>query len=160
MVHFIDLVHHITGSQFPKKVATLGGAFRYRGDGYTAPDSVESILEYEDFLVRYSSAFGTGAGNYLKFFGPKGTLDASNWSGKPFAVSGAGAEEPLDPSTTIPDEPSDPHMLNWLKCLRSRQQPNAPIDAGYSHSVAVIMSDEALVRGRTVTFDPVKRAIR
>ncbi|MBL8232689.1 MAG: Gfo/Idh/MocA family oxidoreductase [Bryobacterales bacterium] len=159
MVHFIDLVHHITGAQLPKRVVTMGGAFRYR-DEYSAPDSVETILEYEDFLVRYSSAFGTGAGNYLKFFGPRGTLDASNWSGKPFAVSGQGAEEPLPPDTTIPEEQSDPHMLNWLKCLGSRQQPNAPIDAGYSHSVAVIMSDEALIRGRRVVYDAARRAIR
>jgi hypothetical protein len=55
---------------------------------------------------------------------------------------------------------SDPHMLNWLKCLRSRQQPNAPIEAGYSHSVAVILSDEALIRGRRMVYDPAKRAIK
>ena len=159
MVHFIDLVHHITGAQLPKRVVTLGGSFRYKDD-YTAPDSVETILEYDDFLVRYSSAFGTSAGNYLKFFGPRGTLDASNWSGKPFSVSGQGAEKPLPPDTTIPEEPSDPHMLNFLKCVRSRQQPNAPIDAGYGHSVAVIMADEALIRGRRMVYDPGKRAIR
>jgi predicted dehydrogenase len=159
MVHFIDLVHHITGSNPPKRVVTLGGTFRWK-DHYTAPDSVETILEYDDFLVRYSTAFGTGAGNYLKFFGSKGTLDASNWSGRPFEVSGKGAEEPLAEGATIPEVASDHHMLNWLKCLRSRQQPNAPIDAGYAHSVAVIMSDEALIRGRRMVHDAQKRAIR
>lgn len=159
MVHFIDLVHHVTGSNPPKRVVTLGGTFRWK-DQYTAPDSVETILEYDDFLVRYSTAFGTGAGNYLKFFGSKGTLDASNWSGRPFDVSGKGAEEPLPEGTTIPEVQSDHHMLNWLKCLRTRQQPNAPIESGYAHSVAVIMSDEALVRGRRMVHDAQKRAIR
>lgn len=159
MVHFIDLVHHITGAQLPKRVVTLGGSFCYR-DAYNAPDSVETILEYDDFLVRYSTAFGIAAGNYLKFFGTRGTLDAGNWSGKPFTVSGQGAQEPLPEGTAIPEVESDPHMLNWLKCLRSRRQPNAPIEAGYSHSVAVIMADEALVRGRRLVYDPVKRAIR
>ncbi|MBI3680276.1 MAG: Gfo/Idh/MocA family oxidoreductase [Acidobacteria bacterium] len=159
MVHFIDLVHHITGAQLPRRVVTLGGAFRFR-DNYSAPDSVETILEYEDFLVRYGTAFGTGAGNYLKFFGTRGTLDASNWSGKPFSVSGQGAEEPLPEGTRIPEMESDPHMLNWLKCLRTRQQPNAPIEAGYSHAVAVILSDEALMRGRRLVYDGSRRAIR
>ncbi len=159
MVHFIDLVHHIAGVQFPKRVVTMGGNYRWK-EQYTAPDSVESILEYDDFLVRYCTAFGTSAGNYLRFYGAKGTMDASNWSGKPFAVSGKGAETPMPEGTAIPEVESDHHMLNWLKCLRSRQQPNAPIEAGYSHSVAVIMADEALVRGRRMVFDPAKRVIR
>ncbi|MEZ5404213.1 MAG: Gfo/Idh/MocA family oxidoreductase [Bryobacteraceae bacterium] len=159
MVHFIDLVHHITGDDTPRRCVTLGGSFRFN-DNYDAPDSVETILEYEKFLVRYSTAFGTGAGNYLKFFGPRGTLDASNWSGKPFTVSGERAEQPAPEGTVIPEMESDPHMLNWLKCLRTRQQPNAPIEAGYSHSVAVILSDEALIRGRRMVHDPVRRTIK
>ena len=87
-------------------------------------------------------------------------MDASNWNGKPFAVTGQGAEDPLPPDAAIPEVQSDSHMLNFLKCLRSRQQPNAPIESGYSHSVAVIMADEALIRGRRMVHDPVKRAIR
>ncbi len=160
MVHFIDLVHHVTGVGEPKRCVTLGGSFRYKDDGYDAPDSVETILEYDNFLVRYSTAFGTGAGNYLKFFGSRGTLDASNWNGQPFVVSGERAEQPLPVGTAIPAMESDPHMLNWLKCLRTRQQPNAPIEAGYSHSVAVILADEALIRGRRMVHDPVRRAIK
>ena len=159
MVHFIDLVHHITGAQFPQRVVTLGGTYRWK-DSRSAPDSVETILEYDDFLVHYSTAFGTGHGNYLKFFGTRGTLDAGNWSGKPFQILTQGAEEPLPEGTRIPGVESDPHMLNWLKCLRTRQQPNAPIEAGLSHSVAVILADEALVRGRRLIYDPQKRAIR
>ncbi len=158
MVHFIDLVHHITGVQFPKRCVTLGNSFVYK-DNFNAPDSVECIFEYENFLVRYSTAFGTGNGNYLKFFGTKGAMDASNWSGKPFTLDMKGAKEPLPADAAIPEVESDAHMLNWLKCLRSRQQPNAPIEAGFSHSVAVIMSDEALVRGRRMAYDPARRAI-
>lgn len=159
MVHFIDLVHHITGVDTPRRCVTMGGTFRYK-DNYEAPDSVETVLEYDSFLVRYSTAFGTGAGNYLKFFGSRGTLDASNWSGKPFTVSGERAQEPLPEGTAIPEVQSDPHILNWLKCLRSRQQPNAPIEAGYSHSVAVILSDEAMIRGRRMVYDAARRAIK
>ena len=45
-------------------------------------------------------------------------------------------------------------MLNWLECLRSRKQPNAPIQAGYSHAVACIMTAHALGSGRRKTYDP------
>ncbi|MBK5294346.1 MAG: Gfo/Idh/MocA family oxidoreductase [Acidobacteriia bacterium] len=161
MVHFIDLVHHFTGVEPPRRVVTLGGSYRWK-ENYTAPDSVETVLDYgeDNFLVRYNTTFGTGAGNYLKVFGTKGTLDASNWSGKPFTVTGLGAEEPLAEGTLIDEMESDAHMLNWLKCLRTRQQPNAPIEAGFSHSVAVILSDESLMRGRRMVYDGQRRAIR
>ena len=161
MVHFIDLVHYVTGAGAPKRVMTMGGSYRWK-DQYTAPDSVETVLEYpEGFLVRYCTIYGIADNTYLKFFGPRGVMDGTRWS-KPFVVSGEKSQEDdrIAEGTTIPEVESPPHMLNWLECLRSRQQPNAPIEAGYAHSVAVIMSDESLVRGRRVVYDERARKIR
>jgi hypothetical protein len=45
------------------------------------------------------------------------------------------------------------HMKNWMECVRSRKQPNAPAKAGYDHSVANIMVTAALRTGQFVTFD-------
>jgi len=44
-----------------------------------------------------------------------------------------------------------------MECVRSRKQPNAPIEAGYSHAVALIMSNASLRTGMRATFD---RALR
>ena len=52
-----------------------------------------------------------------------------------------GAEPSVGDSTST-------HVRNWLECLRSRQQPRATVDAGFSHAVAGIMSSEALRQGR------------
>jgi hypothetical protein len=40
-----------------------------------------------------------------------------------------------------------------MECVRSRKQPNAPIEAGYRHSIAVIMANAAYRTGEQVTFD-------
>ena len=45
------------------------------------------------------------------------------------------------------------HMKNWMECVRSRKQPNAPIEAGYQHSIANIMANAAYRTGLKVTFD-------
>ena len=45
------------------------------------------------------------------------------------------------------------HVRNWMDCVRSRQQPNAPVEAGYNHSIAVIMSNAAYRTGQKVTFN-------
>jgi len=34
-------------------------------------------------------------------------------------------------------------MINWLDCLRSRKQPNATVQNGFSHSVACMMAARA-----------------
>ena len=162
MVHFIDLVHYITGASAPTRVVTMGGTYRWK-DARTAPDSVETILEYPDkgFMVRYCTMYGLPTNNYMRFFGPRGEMDASNWSA-PYTISGARSQEedPILPDAFIPETENTPHMLNWLQCLRSRETPNAPIQAGYDHSVAVIMSDEAMIQGRRMVHDPKTRKIK
>jgi hypothetical protein len=40
-----------------------------------------------------------------------------------------------------------------MECVRSRKQPNAPVEAGYSHSIATIMTNAAVHTGLKVTFD-------
>ena len=44
-------------------------------------------------------------------------------------------------------------MRNFMVCIRSRKQPNAPIEAGYCHSIGTIMTNAAVLTGRKVTFD-------
>jgi len=163
MVHFIDLVHFVTGATFPKRVVALGGTYRWK-DRYDAPDSVEVVLEYpEDFLVRYCTVFGNGAGNYAKWFGTRGTLDARNLSRREhWVASGQGSNEPdkITADIQVPENQPPHHMQNFFDCVRSRQQPIAPIEAGYAHSVAVIMADEALITGRRMIYDHARREVR
>ena len=156
MVHFIDLVHFITGAKHPKSVVAHGGTYRWKGP-YNCPDSVEVALEYpEDFLVRYCSVFGNSANSYTKYIGTRGVIDF-----KGCTVSGEGSGEPdkILPGTELPQVSTVPHMQNFFECMRTRKPPIAPIEAGFSHGVAVIMADMALVAGRRMVYDPVKRSI-
>jgi predicted dehydrogenase len=162
MAHFVDLIHYVTGANYPTRVTAMGGTYRWK-DARTAPDSIEVVLEYPEqgFLARYNSTFGTNANSFMKFIGTRGVMDATNWS-KPWALSGEGSTEPdrIRPGAQIPELPTTHHTKNWFDCMRSRKQPNATIDDGFGHSVACIMADESFVRGRRMTFDPAKRAIR
>ena len=51
------------------------------------------------------------------------------------------------------DELTSNHVRNWMECMRSRKTPNAPVEAGYSHSIATIMTNAAARTGEKVTFD-------
>ena len=40
------------------------------------------------------------------------------------------------------------NMRNWMECVRSRKTPNASIEAGYNHSVALCMNIAAIQTGQ------------
>jgi hypothetical protein len=51
------------------------------------------------------------------------------------------------------DPMTSANMRNWMECVRSRKTPNASIEAGYSHSVALCMNIAAIQTGQRVTFN-------
>ncbi len=159
MCHFVDLVHFITGADLPRYAVTLCGNYAWK-DQRTCPDSVHTLLEYpEGFMMSYTTSCGNGNGNYSRFWGTKGMIDATEWR-EPF-MTGEDTEDPdrIKEKQRVPDVECPHHMQNWLQCLRTRQQPNADIHAGYQHAVACLLADAAYVEGRKMRFDPEQRAI-
>lgn len=64
----------------------------------------------------------------------------------------AGVEKTYGPLPFISDShPS--HMRNWFACLRSRKQPNATVEHGFAHSVAVIMASRAQREGKKLYWN-------
>ena len=62
-------------------------------------------------------------------------------------------EPPVVSANTGGDRLTSSHVRNWMECVRSRKQPNAPIEAGYSHSIATSMTNAAVRTGLKATFD-------
>jgi predicted dehydrogenase len=72
-----------------------------------------------------------------------------SWSQR--LLSGA-VEKTYGPLPFTSDSNSS-HMNNWFECLRSRKQPNATVQHGFAHSVAVIMSAQAQWEGKKLYWD-------
>ncbi len=160
--HFIDLVHYITGATFPTSAVGMGGVFTWQDDyHFDCPDHAEVLWTYpEGFMVAYCTNFGNGSGDSFKIFGNEASMDLVNWD-KPFVYTdGAGRPGAKAEKTPVEDVATPDHMQNWLQCMRDRSTPNASIDAGYQHAVAVIMAMKALDSGRRQIYDAEKREIR
>ena len=162
MSHFIDLVHFITGAGFPTSAVAMGDTFVWKDDyRFDCPDQIQAVLIYpEGFMVDYCTNFGNGNGNRTMIYGTQGTLDLTKRT-KPTA-SGAGAYKkgPLGEEKAVEPVQCPDHFLDWLKCLRTRQTPVAPIEAGYQHAVACILSDRAWETGRRQIYDDANREVR
>ncbi|MEY4243949.1 MAG: hypothetical protein RLZZ245_1534 [Verrucomicrobiota bacterium] len=179
MCHQIDTIHWFTGLPHPRSVAANGGIYQWK-DGRTNFDTLTAVFDYgplddpsSGFQVTYSSRFSNSAGGTKEiYYSNGGELNLA--TGKVTDTGGMtrsdgasmkvpanlleshtleGAKPAITAANTGADELTVAHMQNWLECLRSRKQPNAPIEAGYQHSIATIMANAAARTGERVTFD-------
>ncbi len=161
--HFIDLIHYITGAEFPVSAVCLGGTYTW-DDTYKfdCPDHVHALWTYDEgFLVSYSTNCGNSSGNSFKFFGDQGVLNLVNWNDPILTAEGGSKNKGVIRGENHIEGIDQPdHYLNWLQCIRARKQPNAPIQAGYQHAVAVIMAMKSFDSGRRQIFDRQRRQIR
>lgn len=162
-VHYIDLVHYITDCTFPTSCMCQGGVFTWKDEHkFTAPDHVETSWIYpEGFMVHYSTNMGNGFGNSFKAYGDQGVLKMDHWSAPVYTAEGGSKNKGVIRGENAVKEIAHPdHFLDWLQCMRTRKQPNASIDAGYQHAVAVMMAVISMDSGKGTTYDPVKRKIK
>ena len=174
MCHQIDTVSWFTGFEFPRSAMAGGGIYAWQ-DGRESCDTFTTILEYgpendpaKGFQAVFSSRQTNSArGNVEKYHSSKGTIDLIKGTVSNEGVENAKLEVKQLAETEVAATAAATgagkmevaHMRNWMECVRSRKQPNAPIEAGYSHAVALIMSNASLRTGMMATFDKAARQV-
>ena len=180
LVHQIDTVHWFTGYPHPRSVVANGGIYAWK-DGRKNWDTMTAVFDYgplddlsKGFQVIYSSRMTNSAGGVKEIYYSNGgmlDMDKQRVSSEGGMTAKAAAEmgmkanllgdysltETLVKAETSASTGNDPmtsaNMRNWMECVRSRKQPNASIEAGYSHSIALCMNIAAMQTGQRVTFD-------
>jgi predicted dehydrogenase len=180
LVHQIDTVHWFTGLPHPRSVVANGGIYLWK-DGRQNWDTMTAVFDYgplddpsKGFQVQYTSRFTNSAGGVKELYysnggmidmdkqcvSPEGGLTAkfgAEMHMKPNLLPSFSLVEHAEKASTAADTGADPetsaNMRNWMECVRSRKTPNAPIEAGYSHSIALCMNVAAVQTGQKVTFD-------
>lgn len=180
MCHQIDTVHWFTGLKHPRSVVANGGIYMWK-DGRKNWDTTTAVFDYgptndpsTGFQVVFSSRMHNGDENPAEIYYSNGgelnliTNKVSSAGGlKKYHADAMNMQPNLLPDVDLADiavkaiasanTGADPltsaHMRNWMECIRSRQQPHAPVEAGYAHSVASIMTNAAVRTGYKATFD-------
>lgn len=186
MSHQIDTVHWFTGLPHPRTVAANGGIYLWK-DGRKNFDTMTAVFDYgplddpsKGFQVVYSSRFTNEAGGTKEIYYSNGgelNLDTNKVTANGGLSAQYAAEMKMKPNLLEPfdlaadevkietsantggDPLTTAHMRNWMDCVRNRKQPNAPVEAGYNHSIANIMTTAALRTGQLVTFDEQKQEV-
>jgi predicted dehydrogenase len=179
MSHQIDTVHWFSGLKHPRSVVANGGIYTWK-DGRTNWDTTTAVFDYgpEDdfssgFQVTFSSRMSNGDENPAEIYysnggelnlntnkvSPKGGLTkrfADEMGMQPNLLPDlnlSDAAKVVASANTGGDVLTSNHVRNWMECVRSRKQPHAPVEAGYSHSIANIMTTAASHTGLKATFD-------
>jgi len=186
MVHQIDTVHWFTALPRPRSVVANGGIYHWR-DGRKNWDTMTAVFDYgplddssKGFQVVYSSRMTNSAGGVKElYYSNGGMLDldknqitsegglteefAGEMDMKANLLPTASLTQAASPTTTAADTGTDDATLgnvrNWLESVRDRKTPNAHIEAGYSHSVALCMTIAAIQTGQRITFDDAKQQV-
>lgn len=179
MSHQIDTVHWFSGLKHPRSVVANGGIYMWK-DGRKNWDTITAVFDYgpaddpaSGFQVTFGSRMHNGDENPAEIYysnggelnlntnkvSPKGGLtkrmaDAMNMAPNLLPeLNLSDAEKVVASANTGGDVLTSNHVRNWMECVRSRKEPNAPVDAGYSHSIANIMTTAAAHTGLKATFD-------
>jgi hypothetical protein len=186
MVHQIDTVHWFTGLPRPRSAVANGGIYLWH-DGRKNWDTMTAVFDYgplddnsKGFQVVYSSRMTNDTGGVKElYFSNGGTLDLDKHAVSPLgglsqeAAVAMGMKPNLLPKVSLDESAgkisnsantgSDPDTIanvrNWMECVRSRKIPNASIDAGYSHSVALCMTIAAIHTGKRITFNDQRQEV-
>ena len=179
MSHQIDTVHWFSGLDHPRSVVANGGIYMWK-DGRKNWDTMTSVFDYgpindpaTGFQVIFCSRMHNGEdkpgevyysnGGELNLVtnkvSPKGGLqqrhaDDMKMQANLLTEQSLSVAEPVVSSAnTGGDKLTSAHVRNWMECIRSRKQTNAPVEAGYNHSIACIMTTAAARTGAKATFD-------
>jgi predicted dehydrogenase len=57
------------------------------------------------------------------------------------------------PNSLGPDDDDTGHLMNWLKAMQTRTQPNATVEDGFSHALVCIMAAQSYWSGRKLYWD-------
>jgi len=180
MSHQIDTVHWFSDLKHPRSVVANGGIYHWK-DGRRNWDTTTAVFDYgpaddmtKGFQVTFGSRMHNGDERPAEIYyanggelnlitnkvSPVGGLTerhASAMGMKANLLSEVNLTEKVEKVVASANTGADPltsaHMRNWMECVRSRKQPNAPVEAGYYHSIANIMTNAAVRTGFKATFD-------
>ncbi|MFN7996538.1 MAG: Gfo/Idh/MocA family oxidoreductase [Bryobacteraceae bacterium] len=163
--HVIDAIQWYMGSQQPVAVTCAGG--RVNLDGAEIPETACLAIEYpENYLATFTIGYKAMRYNpyndqIIQFHGSKARLDLGRERYALYAASNAVEMKPEKevnrPGSFGPATRS--HIRNFLECVRSRQEPNAPVEAGQATSMVLCMALDSLRAGKRVAWDAANRRV-
>ncbi|HTI49917.1 MAG TPA: Gfo/Idh/MocA family oxidoreductase [Planctomycetaceae bacterium] len=148
-VHLLDIARWGLQVDYPTQVAAPGGKHYFHDDQET-PDTLHVNFAYPRSTITWehrlwSSHGQEGRSAACAFYGDQGTLIVDRGGWKVY-----GQRESL---TASPGELLEPHLRNFIDCVKSRRTPACDLETGIVSSALCHLGNIACRVGRTITVE-------
>lgn len=155
--HVFDGIHFLMGASYVSAVTAAAG--KPHRPGVDTPESVVVVAEYpEDFVavftINYAAMKYAPRNDQLnQFDGDRARLDLGREELKVFDQGAEDIPAISSVSKTGFGQATEDHVKNFLECVRTRRQPNAPVEAGFQAALVVQLANLSLRHGCRVRWD-------
>jgi len=126
--HWIDVVHWAMQSDQPRDAMMLGD--KYIFEAWDCPDTIQAAFRYPKFDVVYEGMMASSIDDGgLEFRGTEATLKVNRDGFAVYHERVGGAQNPILTERSFRDGTID-HIKNFVECIQTRKDPNAPVETG------------------------------
>lgn len=158
--HVVDAIQWFMGSKYPTAVTCTG--MKPNIAGAEVPETCTLTAEFEGyfavFTLGYQAMRYPGVNDQMKQFnGSKARFDVGRESYALYREDPKSTDVIADPYVRRPgsfNRAAPQHIRNFLECVRSRQQPTAPVEAGQATNVVLCLAMDSLRQGKRMDFKP------
>jgi predicted dehydrogenase len=150
--HWIDVVHWAMKEDQPRQALTLGD--KYIFEEWDCPDTIQAAFRYPGFDVVYEGMMNSSIDDGgIEFRGTEATLKIHRGG---FSVYREGTERGQNPVLTETSfkDGTISHMENFFECIKTRKEPNAPVETGVSAARAGHIGNLAFHHGGQYSWPP------
>ncbi|MBO0935637.1 Gfo/Idh/MocA family oxidoreductase [Fibrella sp. HMF5335] len=163
--HMIDMALWGMNVTAPKSVVAAGGRFGFPDHAGETPDTMQVVYDFGHFTLLWEQAIGIARGPYdrehgVAFIGNLGTVvvDRNGWELLPETDNGQYLL-PAQPPKRMYGNDLDRHTRNFVECIRSRQQPNAPAEVGRNVALHAHLGNMAYRLGRKLVWNEATQTV-
>jgi predicted dehydrogenase len=150
--HWIDVVHWAMKSDAPRAAQML--ADKYIFEQWECPDTIQAAFRYPGFDVIYEGMMNSSIDDGgLEFRGTEATLKINRSGFSVYREGVHGAENPVLTAHSFVDG-TVTHMENFFECIKTRKEPNAPVEAGVAAARAGQVGNLAYLHGGQIAWPP------
>jgi predicted dehydrogenase len=164
--HILDCIQWFMNSTHPVAVTCTGG--KPNLPGAEVPETASVAIEYpENYLATFTIGYRAMRYNQFndqlkQFHGNKARFDVGRewyalYPEQPTALELKASVEKKKPGSFNSAAPS--HIRNFLECIRSRKEPNAPVEAGQAANIALCMTMDSLRQGKRLRWNSQTRQV-
>jgi predicted dehydrogenase len=148
--HWIDVAHWAMKADQPTHAQILADKSIFTQ--WDCPDTIQAAVRYPGFDVVYEGMMASSIDDGgLEFRGTDATLKINRGGFGVYREGVSGRENPVVKADSFRDGTLD-HMQNFFDCVKSRKEPNAPVETGVAAARAGQIVNLAYQHGGQTTW--------